>query len=79
MLLGTRRMVQSNQEVTYESLLRLFHGDNGFVQIREMFELEGVELERVHCMILMRAGNQEATINIKVRAIEQIFVLNFVN
>ena len=36
-------------ELTYESLLRLFHGDSGFVQIREMFELGGVELERVHC------------------------------
>ena len=35
-------------EVTYESLLRLFHGDSGFVRIREMFELGGVELERVH-------------------------------
>ena len=29
--------------------LRLFHGDSGFVRIREMFELGGVELERVHC------------------------------
>ena len=32
-------------EVTYESLLRVFHGDSGFVRIREMFELGGVELE----------------------------------
>ena len=31
------------------SLLRLFHGGSGFVRIREMFELGGVELERVHC------------------------------
>ena len=37
-------------EVTYESLLRLFHGGSGFVRIREMFELGGVELERVHCI-----------------------------
>ena len=44
MPLGTRRMVQIK-----ESLLKLFHGDSGFVRIREMFELGGVELERVHC------------------------------
>ena len=30
-------------------------------------------------MILMRVGNQEITINIKVRAREQIFVLDPVN
>ena len=30
-------------------------------------------------MILMRVGNQETTINNKVRAIEQIFVLDPVN
>ena len=58
MPLGTRRMVQIKEmfelqrfglgEVTYESLLRLFHGDSGFVRIREMFELGGgVELERL--------------------------------
>ena len=33
-------------------MLRLFHGDSGFVRIREMFELGGVELERVHCKSL---------------------------
>ena len=30
-------------------------------------------------MILMRVGNQETTINNKVRAIEQIFMLDPVN
>ena len=60
MLLGTGRMVQIKEtfelwrfelgEVTYESLLRLFHGDSGFARIREMFKLGGVELERVHCI-----------------------------
>ena len=55
MSLGTRRMVQIKEmfelgEVTYESLLRLFHGDSGFVRIWEMFELGRVELERVHCI-----------------------------
>ena len=59
MSLGTRRMVQIKEmfelyrfglgKVTYESLLRLFHGDSGLVWIREMFKLGGVELERVHC------------------------------
>ena len=39
-------------EVTYESLLRLFHGDSVFVRIREMSELGRVELERVHCCCL---------------------------
>ena len=63
MPLGTRRMVQIKEvfelyrfglgEVTYESLLRLFHGDSGFVRIREMFELGGVELERVHCRFIL--------------------------
>ena len=61
MPLGTRRMVQIKEmfelyrfglgEVTYKSLLRLFHGESGFVRIREMFELGGVELERVHCSL----------------------------
>ena len=55
MPLGTRRMVQIKEmfglgEVTYGSLLRLFHGDSGFVRIREMFELGGLKLERVHCI-----------------------------
>ena len=35
-------------------MLRLFHGDSRFVRIREMFELGGVELERVHCMDNLR-------------------------
>ena len=26
-------------------------GDSGFVRIREVFELGGVELERVHCKL----------------------------
>ena len=30
-------------------MLRLFHGDSGLARIREMFELGGAELERVHC------------------------------
>ena len=53
MPLGTRRMVQIK-----ESLLKLFHGDSGFVRIREMFELGGVELERVHCISVLQFNKE---------------------
>ena len=65
MPLGTRRMVQIKEmfellrfglgKVTYENLLRLFHGDSGLVRIREMFELGGIKLERVHCTKIRRS------------------------
>ena len=46
------------EEVTYESVLRLFHGDSGFVRIREMLELGGVELERVHCISVLQFSKE---------------------
>jgi len=37
------------QWLIYESLLRKFDGDLDFVRIKERFELQKVELEKVNC------------------------------